>query len=244
MSEKITCPLSGCNTETTRKNVKRHMSKCKFKENGLKANIQGNDKKRKYEKIEEVEEVKIFMDKMSIFFKDMEEKMCAGIPEKGIYCSIVNIRYGLSGGDKTHCKKHKGKLKALDKQCVFKECNITGKNIIGGKKFCATHRDDLISKGLPCGEEYVKKEPPPTCSGNDNGVPCDIRPSFDKGKFCKKHSISGISDDKRSCEINDENCKKRDGTNAQNSRPIYGLSGETPTRCSYILQKTSFRIRC
>lgn len=150
-TNKYICRFNGCYEKRASKtNIDCHMSKCIFRVKGLKENIHENDKKRKIEEVDENEEdeMKIFMDKMSNFFKDMEPKICEGI-SNGIHCSSSRISYGLPGKDKTHCDKHKGELVNLTTHCKFKECLTKGTLKIGGKKFCAKHRNELLGKGLP-----------------------------------------------------------------------------------------------
>lgn len=221
--KKFTCHFIGCDkSRASNKNMINHMDTCEFKKNGIKEDHNQEEKKRKIEEVYENEknEMKIFMEKMSTNFKDMTKKQCGG-------CGSTRLSWGLSGKDKTHCTKHKGELENLTGKCKFKKCIIKGTLRIGEFKFCATHRDFLIKEGLPDGKESVKKTKDTHRHCKEDG--CNTIASF--SGYCYHHSTDGISDDKRSCEINDENCKKRDGTNAQNSRPIYGLSGETPTRC-------------
>lgn len=116
------------------------------------------------------------------------------------------------------CNKHKEGLVFLGKLCDFLGCVKSGKIVIegAGRKFCKSHLDELIAKGLPA--QDVKRQKNKVCAH----AGCGLCPSYDGNTFCKTHSPTGISDDKRVCA--EEGCAKK--------RPTFGFEGESKTMCS------------
>lgn len=115
---------------------------------------------------------------------------------------MERLGYGFRGGDKIYCINHQhdedgvedlGKLSL----CVFTGCTRRGHNTVKDTnhyRFCAPHRDLLISEGLPV-EEVIFGKNTSKCYAPG----CTIVPSYDGRKYCKSHSPTGVSDDQRKC---------------------------------------------
>ncbi|AAK14533.1 unnamed protein product [Ectocarpus sp. 4 AP-2014] len=144
--------------------------------------------------------------------KDVEPRWCR---ENG--CFIDRLGFGIAGGHKTACKKHKDGLVCLGKLCDFLGCVKSGKIVIegAGRKFCKSHLDELVARGLPT--QDVKRQKNKVCAH----AGCGLCPSYDGNTFCKTHSPTGLSDDKRVCA--EEGCDKK--------RPTFGFDGESKTMC-------------
>lgn len=136
-------------------------------------------------------------------------------------CTLVRLAYGVPGGGKISCEEHKEShhVRLSDLQlCVYKGCTTKGTITISGcsgHNLCWSHAKSLISQGLP--EEFVTFNKGPTCSVEG----CETGASFDKGRFCMRHSPTKVSDETRMCEH--EGCTTM--------RPAFGYPRDTPTRC-------------
>ncbi|CAM9568966.1 unnamed protein product [Ectocarpus sp. 13 AM-2016] len=133
-------------------------------------------------------------------------------------CFIDGLGYGVKGGDKISCKKHKEGLIDLGPLCTFRGCEKRGKTSIQDTRynFCKPHVDEFIQRGMPI--EMIKRPKNKECAHQG----CGLCPSYDGNMFCKIHSPTGISDDQRVCDV--KGCDKK--------RPAFGVPGFPRTRCS------------
>lgn len=157
-----------------------------------------------------------FFNSISEKIKDFKKERECCIPG----CYIIDLGYGLKGGEKIVCKKHAHLVDnaiKLDRPCRFKECMKSGGIVIGNYKFCSHHSKVIKEMGLPQ-ETFVKKRWTPTCKHEG----CSKVPSFDNATKCKEHATNTVSDDTRKCQVHD--CKDK-------RRPRYGVYGGKPTHC-------------
>lgn len=173
--------------------------------------------KRKYDDDSLVAAVEEFFNSISDRMKDMVKRTCY---KHG--CKKVHLGYGYPGEDKISCNKHFEEIEGLSAQggkCILRGCDTKGCNKVKGVifKLCAAHRDELIAQGLPYEAIERAKHSHPKCKATG----CDLSASCDGKTYCKKHSISGMSDDTRQCEV--PGCNKK--------RPTFGFDGMKKTRC-------------
>ena len=170
--------------------------------------------KRSYSEIDETQK---FFDSISGNIKDFVK----GSKECCIDgCHIIDLGYGIKGGEKTVCKKHAHMVPnavRLERPCRFKQCMKSGSIVVGKYKFCSAHRKKLQDTGLPK-EAPIKKQWTPTCKHEG----CTKVPSFDNKTKCKEHATSNKSDDNRKCKVS--GC-------TDSRRPRYGFEGGKPTHC-------------
>lgn len=175
------------------------------------------NKKRKADEINPIDE---FLNGIMDQLKDSDpNKKCSNR-----ICVVTRLSYGFMGGDKEYCSKHKNDIPDMVhlsnlNLCRHKGCKTHAKKRIGGYLLCETHIQLLKDNGLPSPEKNIKK---PLKSGKIcTKEGCEIGASYDDGKFCKNHSQTNISDDKRICEI--EGCGHK--------RPSFGYENMPKTRC-------------
>ena len=158
-----------------------------------------------------------FLDGIPGDLKDVEPRWCR---QPG--CLKDDLGYGVQGGDKISCSDHNDGLVAIGGLCCFRGCTTKGTLKIEDKRetyrFCSTHLKQLQARGLPMPEQPAKKPWAKMCAADG----CQVRPSCDGGKFCKTHSISGKSDDRRRCDF--QGCTSE-------QRPSFGFEGGRRTRC-------------
>lgn len=154
-----------------------------------------------------------FLNSVPELLKDVEPRWCR---EEG--CFKDHLGFGIAGGHKIACNNHNSGLVRMDKFCLFFGCVTKGSLQIDGTayKFCKTHLEELIARGLPI--QGIKRQKNKQCAHTG----CGLCPSFDGNKFCKRHSRTGISDDKRVCAA--DGCGKM--------RPTFGVSGQPRTMCA------------
>lgn len=154
-----------------------------------------------------------FLDSIPEHMKDVLPRWC-----HEDRCFIDRLAYGVKGGDKVGCKKHNEGLFDLGPLCTFIECGKRGKNSIKDTRynFCKPHLDELVRMGMP--HEAVKRQKNKVCAHPG----CELCPSYDGNTFCKAHSTTGISDDKRVCNF--EGCDK--------ARPTFGFPGQPRVMCA------------
>lgn len=178
----------------------------------------------KKRKIEDLDPVSKFLDDMSDRLKkpDPANTLCRS---KKKLCTTTRLKFGFPGGIKEYCSKHGDEvpglveLQALCKYigCVKKE-QVTIHTAMGKLQFCYTHRKQLVQEGLP--NPDINAKLPKSYHKKCIEEGCDKAATYDEGKYCGPHSLTGKSDDKRVCEV--PGC---------DTRPSVGYPGETPRRC-------------